>query len=598
MNRIPIANIIFNDSYNSSGLRSLGRNGIMAKGSKNALILGDGKPSAFRGVTLQAGIAGSRYASQVGEDWGGLGNYVQTNVLGSITRILSALMFSGSGEVFYKGVSLGATASSILQIKILQGGVWSATFQAGLSQPVAPTLTLRDVLGVGMTGKLKSSGSVKIHKIRTATGARSVASAASNLIIASEVNGVGKSARLTFGAADTNGGDAWGIDATPARYGSTGPWFLYKEILESDLTTIDGVPRSYELEWTDGDLQTKLAPTESFQPTACVFSGAIGSYFFVDGAFGDTVSGVSSSNPGSTIAVALGLRPEEFPGDWLLFPPEPPTALIRGGEGFYYRFGKNSMGVISEGGSEPPLSFQLYWANVGINYPHNACTGEGGLLYAKTGQRGLVRIAYGGAIDTAFANAVSDELAELDDENTVLGWDENSQHLAVFHLFEVWCFNASVGRWAAPLDLTGKISGKVVSAYTNHGTLFINCEDAGSGAIRTYKFNAGTGSTIEQRSEWIFPQSETAMLREVTITLRCDNVNPLEVRVYADEDDDNYLLQRFITPKKTGLVKLPPLMLSTKQVQSFALHLKGTSSGGDYGFERIDVNGVPRNVRK
>jgi hypothetical protein len=163
-----------------------------------------------------------------------------------------------------------------------------------------------------------------------------------------------------------------------------------QEVADSALTTIDSVPRSVEIEWVDGDLVDKpLAPVESSPPPACIFAGALGNSVFVDGCYGDTVSGTSASAPGTVIACSLALRPEEFPLDWLAFPPDAPTCLLKGGDGFYYRFGANSLGVISYTGGEPAITYQLYWGSTGVSYPHNAVVDGGGRLYAKTGTKGL-----------------------------------------------------------------------------------------------------------------------------------------------------------------------------------------------------------------
>lgn len=586
---------LFSDGLNTSGLLSVERSTNLARGSKNFIMTGDSKPNVVKRPLLLGG-SGSRLMMPVGDTFAGLGSYGNSGVLGSVVRALAILFFGGSGALYYNGASLSENASSTLQLKVLSGGSWGATLQAGLTRPSAPVLAVRDSLGTGMSGKLKTGTySAVIHKIRSTTRARSIKSLASQIIVVQEENGVGKSARITIPNEATNGVDAWGINVSPNKFGSTGPHFLYKEVLDTALTTIDGFARSYELEWTDGDLiGAPLAPSESFAPPPGIFVGAIGEALFVDGCYGDTTLGVSASAPGSTIAVSLLNRPEEFPGDWLLFPPEPPTALIRGGEGFYYRFGKNSMGVVSFVGGTPPLMFQLYWGNVGISYPHNACVAEGGRLYAKTGQRGLCRIGEGGNLDTEWANPILDEIASLNDADTVLGWDENSRNVCIFNNLTVYCFNSSLGSWGMQ-DLTGLVTGKVVSAVTDKGALKIACEDAATSSIKIYQFNAGTGTVIlEQRSDWHFADNETEVIRAVDIKMRADTLNPVEFSVYANENDTTPILTRQLTPSKTGLVYLPAWKGSTKAIRSYCIHLKQTSNGGDCGFEKVDVLGYPR----
>jgi hypothetical protein len=587
--------------YESSGIESVERPGIMAAGSRNVLITGVGKPSTFKGMTLQGGLIGSRYMTQAGDSYAGLGAFGDSaNPKGSVVRVMAGLFFAGTGALYYNGASLSATASSILQLKLLASGAFGTTYQAGLSQPSAPTIATRTTLGVGMSGKLKAGTySLKIYKIRSATGARSNASVASNTAISVESNNIGQSLRVTFPAADSNGGDRWGICVTPRNFGSTGPYFLLQEVAESALTTIDSVARSYEIEWADGDLFGKpLAPVESSPPPACVFVGALGSSVFVDGCYGDTVSGASAAAPGTVIACSLPLRPEEFPLDWLAFPPDAPTALLRGGDGFYYRFGKNSLGVISYTGGEPPISYQLYWGSTGISYPHNAVVAEGGRLYAKTGTKSLVRIGDRGEPETLWATPIVDEIEGLNDADIVLGWDENNTTVCVMHNLTVWPFNSTLGKWGSPLDLTGLVTGKVLSAVTHLGALYISCLDTSGSTIKLYKFNAGSGSVMEVYTDWHHAEAESDYIKHIEVKMRSDTTNQVTLKVFKNEDRTTPVLNITRTPEAGAPIRLPAFRGLLPDMRSFCVYLKQTSGGGDAGFEKITVQGYSKAVVK
>jgi hypothetical protein len=585
--------------YESSGLETTTNPNIMAEGSRNVMITGAGKPSAFKGATAQAGKVGSRFMTQAGDSYAGLGSFANSNVKGSVARVMAGLFFAGSGALYYDGVSQGANASSILQLKLLTSGSFGATYQAGLSQPSAPTIATRTTLGVGKTGKLKAGTySVKIYKIRSATGARSIASPASNIVIATESNNIGQSIRVTFPAADTNGGDRWGICVTPRNFGSTGLYFLFVEVAESALTTIDSVPRSFEIEWTDGDLVGQpLAPIESYPPPSCVFVGSLGNSVFVDGCYGDTVTGVSAASPGTVIASSLPLHPEEFPLDWLSFPPDAPTALLRGGDGFYYRFGKNSLGVVSYTGGEPAISYQQYWGTTGISYAHNAVVAEGGRLYAKTGTKGLVRIGNRGEPETLWSAKFIEDLEYLDDADTVLGWDENNQTVCTFNGVMCWTFNSTLEKVGSPIDMTGMVSGKVLSAVTHLGALYISCLDAANSAIKLYEFNSGTGSFVEIYTDWYFPE-ESAYIRFVDVKMRSDSTNTITLKVFKDEDNSTPILSQTFTPKIGSPVRLRPFKGLLPDLESFCVYLSQASTGGDAGFEKIKVSGYTKNIVK
>lgn len=588
-------------AYESSGIESIEKPDIMAEGSRNVLITGTGKPSAFKGMQLQVGLLGSRYMTQAGESYAGLGAFGDAaNPKGSVVRVMAGLFFAGTGALHYNGASLGATASSILQLKLLASGAFGTTYQAGLSQPPAPTIATRTSLGVGMTGKLKAGTySVKVFKIRSATGARSNASAASNFAIAVESNGIGQSMRVTVPAADSNGGDRWGIGVTPRNFGTTGPYFLLQEVAESALSTIDSVPRSVEIEWADGDLFGKpLVPVESSPPPACVFVGALGNSVFVDGCYGDTVTGVSAASPGTVIACSLPLRPEEFPLDWLAFPPDAPTALLRGGDGFYYRFGKNSLGVISYTGGEPPISYQLYWGSTGISYPHNAVVAEGGRLYAKTGTKGLVRIGNRGEPESLWATPFIDDVEGWNDADTVLGWDENNQTVCVMNNLTIIPYNSTLEKPGSPIDLTNMVSGKILSAVTHLGALYISCLDTPNSTIKLYKFNAGTGSVMEVYTDWRHAD-ETDYIRQIDVMMRADTTNDVTLKVFKNESLASPVLDITITPAAAGSpIALPPFRGLIPDLRSFCVYLKQTSGGGDAGFERIKVSGYSKNIAK
>jgi hypothetical protein len=582
---IPIA-------YESSNLATVLNNEMMAFRSKNVLIAGAGRPEAFRGVSLIAGKQGSRYLTQAGDSFAGLGKFSESIGKGSVVRVMAGLFFAGSGTLFYDGQDLTTTASSILQLKLLSSGAFGTTYQAGLSQPSAPTLVTRSSLGPGMTGRLKAgSYSAVVYKIRTATGARSVASPPSEIIVAVENNNIGQSARLTFPAADVNGGDRWGVCVTPRGFGSTGPHFLLKEVPESALTTIDSVPRSIEIEWTDADLAGKpLAPVDSYPPPSCVFVGALGNSVFVDGAYGDITLGVAATNPGTVIACSLPLHPEEFPLDWLAFPPDAPTCLLRGGDGFYYRFGANSLGVVSFTGGEPPIRYQLYWGSTGVRYQHNAVVAEGGRLYAKTGEKGIVRIGNNGEPEMLWASKISRELEGKNDADIVLGWDENYQQVCVCVGTIIYPFNSTLDKWGAPLDLTNQLPGPIVSAVTHLGSLYLSALDPPNNTIRLYKFNSGSGSLMEVRTDWLLAE-DTAYIRAIQVAGRFDTTNPVTVRVYKNFDELTPIFETQQTPIATRPYELPSIRTIIPDLRSFQIAVLQQTGGQDAAIEQVDVYG-------
>lgn len=599
MSRQPIETFHFTDGFNGAQSASEGSHRILASGSANQIITGSGKVQAFKGLSVIASKQGSLWMTNAGEGYAGLGSYGDAgDVKGSVWRMLTALLFIGNGALRFNGNSLAANASSILQLKLLQNGVYSGTtYQAGLSQPDAPLLATLPALGAGFSGRLKNGTySAKLIKIRAATGVRSLASPMSNIIVASESAGVGQSARITFPLIGANGADRWGIYVSPRNFGSTGNHYLLREVNESELVTVVGVARSLEIEWTDGDLVGQpLAPIDSFPPPAGVFGGALGDVAFLDGCYGDVTNGVSSGAPGATIVQSLPLRPEEYPPDWTLFPPEPPTALLRGGDGFYYRFGKSSMGVISNVGGEPPLNFQLLWATTGISYPHNAVVGTGGRIYAKCGKRGFVRIGADGEPETEWATPVSDIVAAWDDAKTILGWDGSSHSLVAMNGSTMLVYNESLDKWGAPINLN--LPGDAVAAVTFANNIIIAAKDNAASDIKLYSYNVGTGSLMTTVSDWHFSSEVTDMLRTISVLMRADNTaNNVLLDVFAEGDLTAPRLSLSLPVRKTGVVRLQTERFVLPNLHSFCVRLRQQTTGGDAGFEKIEVSGTARRI--
>ena len=85
----------------------------MAKGSENALAVGQGRIEAYKGPAIVNGVNGGKQMFTVGEGYASLGNF-NTQGLGNVFRVLSALFFIGTGLLRFNGLSLSTNASSTL----------------------------------------------------------------------------------------------------------------------------------------------------------------------------------------------------------------------------------------------------------------------------------------------------------------------------------------------------------------------------------------------------------------------------------------------------------------------------------------------------
>lgn len=514
----------------------------LAKGSRNWLIVGINKIVGYKGPLLLNGVEGGKQMMEAAEGYASLGKS-DTAGIGSVFRVLTALFFVGAGAVRYNGLSTGATATSTLSLRLLENGTYNgATLQAGLAQSSAPTIFTKSP-GAGFTGTQLIAGTraLVIWRIRSTTGAVSIASLPSNVVVVA----TGETLVLTVPLLDSNGQDRWGIGAPLAGRGEFGPFFVLMEIPESDFTTttktdgaitatdntltsatsaftaadigravvingagtagadhettiasinsptsvevtdaaittvgpaetfrygaiVNGISRSIELEWSDGQLAgADLAPIDDFPPPPALFGGTLNDTGFLDGCYGDLGAGQAPATLGATIVTSIPLKFESWPPDNLIYTPQPPTAVAsRAADGYAYRAGMSTLGALVYTGGDPPISFQLRWPTAGCVAPHNMVIGEQGRLYMFTAQHGLARIGEGDEPDTEWALPFYDDTAGWNPYEVVMGWDGQEQFVCACHRKMILPFNTAANRACTPCDLTGKIRGNIVSAVT------------------------------------------------------------------------------------------------------------------------------------
>jgi hypothetical protein len=240
---------------------------------------------------------------------------------------------------------------------------------------------------------------------------------------------------------------------------------------------VSGVERSYAFEWRDADLAgADLAPIYDYPPPAGLFGGVSGDVTFVDGALGDTVNTVTNSantttsTGGNVIAVSDPARPESFPPSNYVFTNDVPVAVLEGSQGIYWRFGKNSLGVIRYIGGSPALSYERLWTGMGIQNQKNVAIGGGGRLYAYTGTRGAVRIGVQGEPDTAFAARVADDMASWTPANVVVGYDANYQYIFYAHNQTILAYFEPMDLWCAPLNLSTTLGSRTILAMVTYNS--------------------------------------------------------------------------------------------------------------------------------
>lgn len=566
----------------------------LAYGSKNWLILGDGRLVGYKGPAIINGVTGGRQMMQAAESYASLGEYNAVGV-GSVYKVLVALFFVGSGLLKYGGTSLGVSASSVLSLRLLSSGAYGGTtYQAGLAQPSAPDVGTQTASG-GYSGTMPQGAvSVVIWRIRSSTGAPSIHSEPSAVVIVT----TGNTVRVTMPAADSNGQDRWGIGVSRIGFGASGPYYELMEVAESALTTVNGIPRSVEIEWTDADLAGQpLAPIDDFPPPAAQFGGTVNDTGFLDGCYGERSGGAYTSSKGSTIALSKPLFFESYPPDSLLFTPEPPTALIsRAADGYAYRAGATTLGALMYTGGNPPLTYHLLWPSTGVAAAHNLCLGEGGRLYAWTGQRGWCRIADGGEPDNTFSKPFEKDSAAFVASDVVLGWDPDHQMDVAMHGKIVLPYNSQLGVCCTPLDLTGKVTGNICAAVTiNDGTknkMIIATNDVAGSAIHLYDFNTGTGMVSELVTPLVPAEGETDCITRALISGRFDNITNRVIVDFYRNGGATAVRRKQPYPRAANQpLTLPTLQPNVRNCRTSKMKVTVTGTGGENTIDRISTYG-------
>jgi hypothetical protein len=584
--------------YDGSSSPVAAPEGACVAGSKNMIVTGSGKMQAFKGLSQIVGVSGSRtFGNTPDGGYAGLGTAL-VNGIGSIVGLVArAFAFIGSGQLFINGIDRAVAASTALQILLFRSGSYTGAgtgpLVAGLDPPSAPTAAVTPNASTLMNGKY----SVVAWFVRSATGGRSRKSTASAVFTNS-----GFKTRVTISGADlayasAHGVDRIGVGVPQAGFGATGPHYELQEIAISALTTVDGVANSYEFDWSDAMLVGQpLAPVDDYPPPAGAFAVGLEDSVAVIGCLGDSVSGVTTTNPGTAIAISLPVFIESFPPDYLLYLPEAPTAVLsRPTEGYAFIGCANSLHALSYTGAQPPMALKGVWANVGVAHSGAMWLGEGGRLYVFTSKRTLVRLDGDGDPDSGWAKEVADDVASWDPSQTFGGYDSENQQIVIGNGTTLLCYNPHLGRWGSPIDLLLILPplAQLCGMVTVKGALMIAYITSGIN-VTLYHFNSGSGSLAAVVTREFLSPAEADELFRVRVAGRFDATNPLTLYVLKNGEALPSATKTLTVPR-TGLQHLSA-RINVRGAKSYRLQLQQQSGGGDAGFDVVEVSGVRSGV--
>lgn len=513
MKRVTLSSSRFGNGFNVPSNVLEAPDNSLAEGSRNQLYLGTGYVP-WKGLSPQAANSGSRLMRQVGGTWGGLKDYISGVLVqgkGSFFEDIGrSRWFIGSGQPSVEGVDMtGITASTILQVSIAVSGVYSAanTFSAGLPIPSSPDVGIPDVVGLGYTGLINGPISVKIARLRLSTGARSVSSTTSAVVSPSN-----KTVRVTFPTAST-GQTHWAVFFTQSGFGGVGLHYRGSYLGALDIPeatvaagVVDGITRSLEFDFKDGDLIPEVAWIDDYAPPAGTHAVRLQNVMAVLGAYGDSASPVSSTSPGTAGAVSLPNFYESYkPRHLIYFPEAIVDVMARPTDEYAYVGHRDCITALQYVGVRdgPAISVTMVWPDVGIKFPHNWCQVHG-LLYVMSAANGLVRMKSDGSVDYDFADPVRAYMAGWTQDNTVVGWHPNTLSLVVFNkdTGEALSYSLQKGKWSPTcFFVDAGVAGGALSCVNTVGRLIVTVDDGVT--HRAYAWHEGaTSMPIGSFTNW------------------------------------------------------------------------------------------------
>lgn len=416
---------------------------------------------------------------------------------GSLFQDIGASIWGiGSGQPHIEGTDLTLLQlSSLLKVLLAVNGsysnVASGAFVAGLSQPSSPTVAVMTTPGVGYTGLIDGAVSFKIARIRLSTGARSIASNTSSVIVPAK-----STARVTFPLAST-GQTYWNLFATQQGYGGVGIHYQLAyngslDIAESVIaaSTVDGIARSIEIDYRDGDLLPIEAYINDYPPPAGTQAARVESSMVVFGCYSDSVSSPTSTDAGTCAAVSLPNYPESYKPRHILFFPEPVVCVLsRLIDSFCYVMCRNSIHAVQFVGWRddlPSCTITTISPEVGVVHDHNV-TQAYGRLFMWTERAGIVAMNPDGSLDFEFGAAIRKYTKDWTD--AVVGFDAQTRSVTCSNGSIMFLFCLQSGNWSSPVYLSDFATGTIESAVTTRGEGIISINNSGSHT--SYTVNQG-----------------------------------------------------------------------------------------------------------
>ncbi len=490
----PLAQINFQGGINASAPKlSAASQNALSEDSWNAIVSGDGHTRGFSGLTSMGANTGSRKMLPVGNRFGGIKDNGGTQGTGNFFEDIGQSRWGiGSGFPHIEGTNVtGWTLSTLLQVSVKSSGTYAAPVQAGLSQPSAPDIGIIQTLG-DVTGPV----SAKIERRRPSTGARSLASPTSAVIVPS-ANRV----RVTFPSA-SSGQTHWRVYFTFQGFGGVGIHYLAKygallDIPESTVSagTVDSIARSLEFTFKDGDLVPLEASFDDYTPPAATHAIKLQNILALVGCYSDSVTDPTSTSTGTCIAVSKINNYESYIPTHLLFLPEQVVdVLARPVDDFGYIACENSIHAIQyvgyRGDELPPCTITTVLPDIGVQYPHNWCYFRGRLLL-YTAEGNLLIMNEDGAFSGDFAAPIRKIIQSWSTADTIVGYDPKNDCIIIANGKRILTFNLSgESVWRQIWIPDFSVTGNVFACTTSKRRLYMTINNGGSYTAYSFDTNS------------------------------------------------------------------------------------------------------------
>lgn len=253
---------------------------------------------------------------------------------------------------------------------------------------------------------------------------------------------------------------------------------------------VDGVGRSLEFNWLDGDLIPIEASFDDYPPPAATHALRLNTVMTLPGCFADSTTDPTSTNPGTCIAISKENNYESYVPTSLLYLSEQVVdVLARPLDDYGYIGCQNSISAIqyvgNRGDELPPCTITTILPDIGVQYPHNWCHFRGQLLI-YTAQGSLILMDDTGSFDTTFANPVSKILKSFTTQNTTVGYDPPNDSIVVMNGKTILTYSIQARQWRQIWLPDFGITGTAVSCVAAKRKLYFTLTNAGANTAYAY----------------------------------------------------------------------------------------------------------------